>query len=96
MVPGVRGDAPLILVAAGSPGGWRVRSWDRFLVPRPFARVVVRYSPPVPVPRELDAAGFEALVARVDAELNALTDAVDGSEPDPARPTGPWRPEGAE
>jgi hypothetical protein len=23
--------------------GWRARSWDRFLVPWPFARVVVRY-----------------------------------------------------
>lgn len=90
LVAAQRGDAPLIPVAAGSPGGWRVRSWDRFLVPRPFARVEVRYGAPIPVPRELDEAGLDALAAQVDALLNAMTDAVDGDDPDPVRPTQPW------
>jgi len=40
---------------------WRVRSWDRFLIPKPFSRVVVSWSRPVapPLP-EADPAALEA------------------------------------
>jgi lysophospholipid acyltransferase (LPLAT)-like uncharacterized protein len=41
-----RSRAPLVLVAAGAASAWRLRSWDRFLVPKPFARVTVRYADP--------------------------------------------------
>ena len=28
---------------------WRFRSWDRFVLPRPFARIRIRYGPPIDV-----------------------------------------------
>jgi len=87
-----RSGAPLILVGPGTRRGWRMKSWDRFLVPWPFARVEVRYSPPIFVDRDLDPGELEAVAARVDAELNLLTDQVDRDNPDPARPHGPWSP----
>jgi lysophospholipid acyltransferase (LPLAT)-like uncharacterized protein len=87
-----RSGAPLILVGPGARRGWRMKSWDRFLVPWPFARVEVRYSPPIFVDRDLDPGELEAVAARVDAELNLLTDQVDRANPDPARPVGPWTP----
>jgi len=37
-----------VSVRAGS--AWRARSWDRFLVPRPFARVRLAYGRPFTVP----------------------------------------------
>src|SRR5207244_5011790 len=38
---------------------WRFRSWDRFMVPKPFARVVIRAAGPIEVAAGLDARGLE-------------------------------------
>ena len=40
---------PTIAVARRS---WRLRSWDAFMIPKPFARVVVAYGPPARVETE--------------------------------------------
>ena len=37
-----RTHAPLLLVGAEFAAAWRLRSWDRFRVPRPFSRVRMR------------------------------------------------------
>lgn len=67
LVAAQRAGAPVLPVAAAASRAWRLRSWDRFLVPQPFARVTVAYAPPAYVegatPREAAAetARFEAL-----------------------------------
>jgi lysophospholipid acyltransferase (LPLAT)-like uncharacterized protein len=38
-----RGRAPIIPIAVSVSAGWRLKSWDRFLIPRPFATVTVGY-----------------------------------------------------
>ncbi len=30
------------------------KSWDRFMVPKPFSRVIIRFAEPVYVPEDLD------------------------------------------
>lgn len=44
--------SPLLLIGARFHNAWRVRSWDRFCIPKPFSRVVLRYEviPPESVP----------------------------------------------
>lgn len=44
-----RGAAPLVPVHAGASRAWRLRSWDRLLIPRPFARVRIAYGTPFEV-----------------------------------------------
>lgn len=44
-----RTDAPMVPTAASATRAWRLRSWDRFLVPKPFARVTVSYGDPIRV-----------------------------------------------
>jgi lysophospholipid acyltransferase (LPLAT)-like uncharacterized protein len=39
--------APVIGVAASAQWSWRLKTWDRFLIPLPFAVVHVAYSEPV-------------------------------------------------
>ncbi len=39
--------APVVPVATAASRGWRLHSWDRFLVPRPFARVAIAYGDPL-------------------------------------------------
>ena len=51
-----RTGAPLLPVRASATRAWRLKSWDRFLIPKPFATVRVVYGPLVTVdatsPRE--------------------------------------------
>ena len=39
--------APVLPVAARVDRAWRLRSWDRLMVPRPFARIIVEYGRPL-------------------------------------------------
>jgi hypothetical protein len=55
----------------------RFASWDRMRLPLPFARVVVHFGEPFPVPREVTDAEIEALRARFEERLLALTRALD-------------------
>lgn len=41
--------APLLPVGVAVDRAWRLRSWDRFTIPKPFARILVVYGDPVPV-----------------------------------------------
>ena len=44
-----RTGAPVIGVAVHARSAWRLKSWDAFMIPRPFARVRVAYSDAVAV-----------------------------------------------
>ncbi len=58
-------------VHAEARPAWRVKSWDRFLVPPPFARVRLAYGEPFALER--DAEERQAGLARVTRELEAAT-----------------------
>jgi lysophospholipid acyltransferase (LPLAT)-like uncharacterized protein len=45
---------------------WITRSWDRFLIPKPFSRILIRWEDPIFVPEDMDSATFEAI--RMDLE----------------------------
>ncbi len=53
------------------------RSWDRFMLPRPFTRYRVIYGNPVYVPEDADANLSEDCRQRVEDELNRITRAAD-------------------
>ena len=57
----------------------RLRSWDRFEVPAPFARVAIAYGEPLRVDRRASEAAREDAARRLGAELDALTDACERS-----------------
>jgi lysophospholipid acyltransferase (LPLAT)-like uncharacterized protein len=42
-----RTGAPIVAAVATASSAWRLKSWDRFMIPRPFARVTFAYSDPV-------------------------------------------------
>jgi len=71
-----RAGIPVLPVAAAASRSWVFRSWDRFRVPKPFARVVVSYGVPIAVPRDADAAALEAWRDRLEQSIAAHTAAV--------------------
>ena len=58
--------APIVPVYISVNRAWRLKSWDRFLIPKPFSTVCARFDKPIHVPAELDNEAFEAI--RLDIE----------------------------
>jgi hypothetical protein len=48
---------------------WTMRSWDKFLVPRPFTRIVVSWGPWTRVPRDLAPEAFEPKREELNAAI---------------------------
>jgi lysophospholipid acyltransferase (LPLAT)-like uncharacterized protein len=63
---------PLIPLAVTAEPSWALGSWDRFMVPKPFAKVRIQYLPPRLVTRDASRAELEELAAGLGAELNAV------------------------
>jgi len=68
---------PIIPVYISVNRAWTLRSWDRFLIPKPFSTVWVRFDKPIAVPAELNDAAFEALRLDVEKKMRANQDGDD-------------------
>ncbi|HEY8309172.1 MAG TPA: lysophospholipid acyltransferase family protein, partial [Gemmatimonadaceae bacterium] len=42
-----RARAPIVPIGVSASGAWRLKSWDGFMIPKPFARVTVAYGDPM-------------------------------------------------
>ena len=69
VVAAMKARAPIVPIAFECSHAKRLRSWDRFMVPWPFAKVAVVSGEPIEVPPDLDAAGLELWQAKVQAAL---------------------------
>jgi lysophospholipid acyltransferase (LPLAT)-like uncharacterized protein len=47
IVAAQRAGAPIVAIGVSASRAWRLRSWDRFMIPKPFSRVTIAYSDPV-------------------------------------------------
>ncbi len=66
--------APIVPLAFAARPARRLASWDRFLVPLPFARGAVAFGEPLAVARDADR---EAARARVEQALHEVTARAD-------------------
>ena len=64
-----RAGAAIVPAFGAARHRWRARSWDRFQVPLPFTRVVVRLDAPIEVPAELSESDAEAIRQEVEKRL---------------------------
>jgi hypothetical protein len=67
------GRAPIVPVAFAASRGSRLRSWDRFFVPQPFARGVFVYGDPISVEARADRDTMERIRADLERILEDLT-----------------------
>lgn len=79
IAPGVlysaqRAGVPIIPVDVRASRAWRLKTWDRFMIPKPFARVTVRYGDPYTVPAVAHGASVEGESERFAAAFKALED----------------------
>ena len=62
---------PIVPMSYAASRAWKIK-WDRFVIPKPLARIAIVVGEPVYVPRGLDAAGLERLQADMEQRLKSL------------------------
>ena len=66
------GHAPLVPVVCAASHAWTMDTWDSFLVPLPFSRVVLAVGAPIELPRDLPLSEMEAVRQKVQAAMDSL------------------------
>ena len=66
-------EVPLIPVLWGADRCWMFNSWDRYLFPKPFARVVIYYAEPVWIPPSAGKGELEGYRKVFEERLNQGT-----------------------
>ena len=63
---------PLVPLACSADRAWYLNGWDRFMIPKPFARVVLAVGEPVLVPADTPMDGLEEYRMRMQSAINDL------------------------
>jgi len=66
--------APLLPLAYAANRAWQLNSWDKFLIPKPFAKVVITIGEPVTIKKGLLAEDLEPLRLQMENALKSLTE----------------------
>jgi lysophospholipid acyltransferase (LPLAT)-like uncharacterized protein len=54
-----------------------LNSWDRLVIPKPFARITLKYGAPQFIPRNTTAEELGHHATVLETELNRITDSAD-------------------
>ena len=76
---------PIVPAIISAEKRWVFNSWDRFMVPKPFSRILVRFGDPVHVPPKIDSAAFEQKRRQLEERLKELYQDTDRIWEDPGR-----------
>jgi len=64
----------IVPMGLGADRPWRLNTWDRFVLPRPFSRGTCVYGEPISVPSRLDRDRLEHYRSLVEQAVNHVTD----------------------
>jgi lysophospholipid acyltransferase (LPLAT)-like uncharacterized protein len=69
-----RSGMPLVPIGLAYDRPWRLPSWDKLVLPRPFSRVVLCTSRPLPVPADADKEALEQHRLKIAALMEESSD----------------------
>ncbi len=70
---------PVIAFHCAVERAWVLDSWDQFMIPKPFSRVVLRVSQPVDVPPEAEGAALDSYHQQMQAALDRAREAAEAA-----------------
>lgn len=65
--------APVVPLAVGVDRGWYLKSWDRFMIPKPLSVLRIRYGEPRWVPREASDEDAKEIARDLEEEMRRFT-----------------------
>ena len=66
------GGTPMVPLACAADRAWYLKRWDDFMIPKPFARVVLAIGEPIEVPRGTSMEKLEDFRLEMQYAINAL------------------------
>jgi len=66
------GGAPMVPIVCAASSAWTMNTWDHFMIPKPFARVVVAVGEPIEVPSDLPMGEIESVRKRARSAMESL------------------------
>jgi lysophospholipid acyltransferase (LPLAT)-like uncharacterized protein len=67
------GGAPMVPMGYAANRAWTLKTWDHFVIPKPFARVVIAIGEPIEIPRGASMEDLERIRAETQAAMEDLT-----------------------
>ena len=64
---------PIVPVGAGFENPWRLNTWDKFAIPRPFSRARMIFGPKIRLPRKMGRDQLEDSRLKIQNLITALT-----------------------
>lgn len=68
--------APILPISGYASDFWRIKSWDRMIIPKPFSKVVIKVGQEMEVSRKADEPKMESQRQEAETQLNLLGMAV--------------------
>ena len=66
------GGAPMVPIACAADRAWFLDTWDKFMIPKPFARVAIAVGEPIDVPKTASKDELERLRGEMQAAIEAM------------------------
>lgn len=63
---------PIVPTIVSAQKKWIFNSWDRFMVPKPFSRILIRFGDAIDVPPQLDPSAFEERRTFIEQRMKHL------------------------
>ncbi|MFU8768810.1 MAG: lysophospholipid acyltransferase family protein [Desulfotignum sp.] len=76
---------PIVPAITSAQKKWTFNSWDRFMVPKPFSRVIIRFADPIHIPSQMSPLQFEQQRRAVEKHLAGLYAETDRIWDDPKK-----------
>ena len=77
-------EMPIIFCTTSAEKKWVFNSWDQFIIPKPFSRVIIRFGDEIRIPKNLGKVDFEKKRSYIEGALKQFIEETDRmwTEPD--------------
>lgn len=72
-----RSGLPIMPISSSAQKAWRLKSWDSFLIPKPFSKTVIILGKPIYVPKESTEDDLNSKISDLEKRLLELTEQAD-------------------
>ncbi|MEC9415714.1 MAG: lysophospholipid acyltransferase family protein [Pseudomonadota bacterium] len=64
--------APIVPLSCATNSSWQLKRWDQFMIPKPFAHIVLSVGDPYEIPKDLTLNELEEHRVRIEDSMNKL------------------------
>lgn len=69
--------APLLPLVYAAENAWHLKSWDRFIIPKPFSHICIVIGQPVTVDKKTSPAELAGIAGKIEADMQELAKQAD-------------------